>query len=104
MNPGRSLRMVRGAFPAAPERAPQPVRRERVIQALDAMAGEDRLVLALQLCEGFTSEEIGEILEMSPRAVLHTRDRLLIDIRRALEGLRPVARPRPVTVSLRSAL
>lgn len=100
----RSLRLSRSRPAQSFDQAPLPIRRERVLQAIDAMAEDERLVLALQLCDGFTAEEIAEILEMSPRAVLRARDRLLIDVRRALHGVPPSARPQTAAVSLRSAV
>ena len=68
-------------------------RRERVLAVLDAMVEEDRLLLALELCEGLSADETARLLERSPRAVRGTRDRLLSELRRAVSV---VAAPVPL--------
>jgi len=87
---------------AAPAEAPRPLRRETVLRALDTMTPEDRLVLALQLCDGLADEETAAALGLTVRSVRHTREGLLLGLRRALRGL--PFRARPVAVPpLRSA-
>jgi DNA-directed RNA polymerase specialized sigma24 family protein len=68
------------------------VRRERLLAALDSIPGEDRLVLALLIYEGLTVEETARLLEIGPRTVQATCDRLLTELHRALSG----SRRRPV--------
>ena len=80
--------MLRSRRPAVDGGTPQamPLRRERVLAALEAMPEEDRLLLALDLCEGLSADETAHLLEQSPRAVRGVRDRLLTELRRAVGG------------------
>jgi DNA-directed RNA polymerase specialized sigma24 family protein len=80
------------------------VSRARVLQALDAMLEEDRLVLALELCEGLSADETARLLQRSPRTVLRTRDRLHTALRRAVGGAPLRRRAEAPVARLRSAV
>lgn len=77
-------------------------RRTTVLRALDALEESDRLVLALEMCDGLTIAEISEILELTPRELARRREHALTAIRRAVSGgVLPVA---PPVAAVRSAL
>ena len=78
------------------------LRRARILQALDALDECDRLVLALEMCDGLAASEIAAILELTPRAIARRREHALTAIRRAVAGRVPA--PAPASVPLRSAL
>ena len=61
-------------------------RRTVVLRALDALDESDRLVLALEMCDGLTIAEIAEILEITPRDIARRREHALTSIRRAVAG------------------
>lgn len=61
-------------------------RRTTVLRALDALEESDRLVLALEMCDGLTIAEISEILEITPRDLARRREHALTAIRRAVAG------------------
>jgi len=79
------------------------VRRERMTLALEALAASDRLVLALELCDGLAPVEIAAALEMPARQVARRRELAFTALRRALAG-RPVRRVEPAVAALRSAM
>lgn len=79
------------------------VRRERMALALEALAASDRLVLALELCEGLAPVEIAAALQMPARQVARRREVAFTALSRALAG-RPVRRVEPAVVALRSAM
>lgn len=77
-------------------------RRTTVLRALDALEECDRLVLALEMCDGLTIAEIAEILEITPRDLARRREHALTAIRRAVTG---GALPAPApAAAVRSAL
>lgn len=78
------------------------LRRARILQALDALGECERLVLALEMCDGLAVSEIAAILELTPRAIARRREHALTAIRRAVAGRAPV--PAPVIAAVRSAL
>ena len=65
------------------------LRRSRVMRAIDALPEIERLVLALALCDGLTASEIGQVLDLAPRAVARHRERALTAIHRMLAGFVP---------------
>jgi len=77
--------------------------RERVLRALEALSEFDRLVLALELCEGLAVAEIAFALETTPRFVLGRRDHALTATRRAVAGFALPARA-VIAAALRSAM
>ncbi len=77
--------------------------RERVLRALDSLSDSDRLVLALELCEGLAAAEIATVLELAPRVVARRRDHALTALRRAVAGLAVPVRP-AIAAALRSAM
>lgn len=78
-------------------------RRTTVLRALDSLEESDRLVLALEMCDGLTIAEISEILEITPRELARRRERALIAIRRAVAGPSLPARP-DAAVEMRRAM
>lgn len=83
--------------------APRPLRREIVLRSLDAMSPEDRLVLALQLCDGLADDETAEALRLPVCQVSRTREGLLLGLRRAFRGLPFGTRKAAAGAPLRSA-
>jgi len=89
----RTVNAGRRRAPADPASVPAPMRRETLLKAFEAMTAEDRLVLALQLCDGLADEETAAALGLSVRSVRRTREGLLLGLRRALQGVPFGARP-----------
>jgi DNA-directed RNA polymerase specialized sigma24 family protein len=79
------------------------LRRERLLLALELLAESDRLVLALELCEGLGPDEIATALEIPARLVTRRREHALTAMRRALTGGK-LRRPVTPVRSLRSAM
>ena len=77
--------------------------RERVLRGLDALPESDRLVLALELCEGLATTEIAAVLATTPRLVLRRRDHALTAMRRAVAGCAIPDRA-SIATALRSAM
>lgn len=65
----RNVRASRLRASAVSDAAPLPLRREVVLRALDELTPEDRLVLALQLCEGLDDDETAEALGLPLRGL-----------------------------------
>lgn len=99
----RRVRSARRQAPSSPAVAPMPFQRECVLKALDQLTDEDRLVLALQLCDGLPDEETAAALGLTVRTMRRTRERVLLLVRRALLGLPFRGRTATPRVAIRSA-
>lgn len=81
---GRVPRSARSTLSA--RALPMPLKRERVMRAIADLPEEQRLLLSLCIVEGLTPAETAELTGLSSRAVSAACDRLLLVLRRALNG------------------
>lgn len=89
----RAARRVRSARRATGPAGlqPLPLRRERLLSALETISPDERLVLALLVYEGLSTDEVAGLLDIPARTVEATCGRLMIELRRAVAG-RPMDR------------
>lgn len=89
-------------LPRRPVAAPRDDRRAAVARALGACAANERVLLALLLCERLTPAEAARVLGVPPARVERAYAALLSQLRRSLRGraLRAAA-PRFATPSAR---
>jgi len=103
----RRLRAARRTATATDRGLPMPLKRERVLRAIADLPEDQRLLLSLCIVEGLTADETAELTGLSSRAVRSACDRMLMMLRRALNGAGrrrgPVART-PQDAAVRRAV